>query len=100
MQVTQQVYVAEEWVRNAHNKAEAESHSRREVEKALEALKEKHMAMGNKLKEVDKERMSALAGLKNAEIQAEDQHWLLHITELNLATQKQWFWTLGPSYRG
>ena len=51
MQVTQQVYVAEEWVRNAHNKAEAESHSRREVEKALEALKEEHMAMGNKLKE-------------------------------------------------
>ena len=32
------------------------------------------MAMGKKLKEVDKERMSALAGLKNAEIQAEDQH--------------------------
>ena len=39
MQVTQQVYVAEEWVQNAHNKFEAESQSRREVEKALGTLK-------------------------------------------------------------
>ena len=44
MQVTQQVYVAEECVRNAHNKFEAESHSRREVEKALRIVKEEDSA--------------------------------------------------------
>ena len=36
MQVTQQVYVAEEWVRSAYNKYDAESQSRREIEKALD----------------------------------------------------------------
>ena len=35
MKVTQQVYVAEDWVRNAHNKFDAESQSQSEVEKAL-----------------------------------------------------------------
>jgi len=42
MQLTQQVYVAKEWVRNAHDKVKAEAHSRFEVEKALGALKEEH----------------------------------------------------------
>ena len=42
MQLTQQVYVAKEWVRNAHDEVKAEAHSRFEVEKALGALKEEH----------------------------------------------------------
>ena len=33
--------------------------------------------------------MSALAGLKTAEAQAEDQRKLLYTTEIELATQKQ-----------
>ena len=40
MQVTQQVFVAEECVRNAHNKFEAESNFYREVEKVLGSIKE------------------------------------------------------------
>ena len=42
MQVTQQIYVAKEWVRNARDKVKVEAHSRFEVEKALGALKEEH----------------------------------------------------------
>ena len=42
MQITQQVYAAEEWVRNSHDEVKAEAHSRLEVEKALGALKKKH----------------------------------------------------------
>ena len=40
MQLTQQVYVAEEWVRNAHDEVKVEAYSHFEVEKALGALKE------------------------------------------------------------
>ena len=35
IQVTQQVYVAEDWVRTTHNKFDAEAQTWREVEKAL-----------------------------------------------------------------
>ena len=45
MQVTQQVYVAEDWVRNAHNKFDLEAQSRHEVEKALDTTNhEKNVA--------------------------------------------------------
>ena len=88
MQVTQQVYVAEECVRNAHNKFEAESHSRREVEKALGIVKEEKTQLAEKLKTFEHERLSALVGLKTVETQAEDQRKLLYTTELNLATEK------------
>ena len=39
MQVTQQVFMAEEWVRDARNKVRVEAHSRVVVEKSLGALK-------------------------------------------------------------
>jgi len=42
-QVTQQVHVAEEWVRNGHNKVDAEIRSHHEVEKALGTLKEDYI---------------------------------------------------------
>ena len=45
--------------------------------------------MSEKLKEADKARLSAEAGLKTTERQMEDQHQKLHITEINLATEKQ-----------
>ena len=86
--VTQQVYVVEEWVRNAHNKSKAESHSRREVKKALGAVKEEKTQLAEKLKTSEHEGLSVLAGLKTTEAQAEDQRKLLYTTELNLATKK------------
>ena len=40
MQVVQEVFVAEEWVRDAHNEARAEASSRTEIEKSLGDLKQ------------------------------------------------------------
>ena len=73
MQLTQKVYVAEEWVRNACDEVKAKAHSRIEVKKALGALKEEHAQMSEKLKEADKARLSVEAGLKTTERQMEDQ---------------------------
>ena len=89
MQLTQQVYVAEEWVKNARDEVKAEANSRLEVEKALEALKEEHAQLSEKLKEANKAHLSAEVGLKSMERQIEDQRQQLHITEINLATEKQ-----------
>ena len=88
MQVTQQVYAAEEWVRNAHNKFEAESQSQREVKKALEILKEEKTQPAEKLNVSEHEHISTVAGLKTAEAQVKDQRKLLYTTKLNLATEK------------
>ena len=89
MQLTQQVYVAEEWVRNARDKVKAEAHSHFEVEKALGALNEEHAQLSEKLKEANKACLSAEASLKTTERQMEDQPQKFHITEINLATEKQ-----------
>jgi len=51
MQVTQQVYVAEEWVRNARDEVRAEANSQIEIEKALGALKQEQAGLFEKLKE-------------------------------------------------
>ena len=88
MQVTQQVYVTEEWVRNSHDQIKTKTHSCLEVEKALGALKEKHTQLFEKLKDSDKARLSAEVDLKTMERQMEDQRQKLHITEINLATEK------------
>lgn len=80
--------MAEEWVWNAHNKFEAESHSRHKVEKALGAAKEDTIQLAEKLKTSEHEHLNALVGLKNVDAQAEDQCKLLYKTELNLAIEK------------
>ena len=46
------------------------------------------MQLAKKLKVSEQERLSALAGLKTAKAQAEDQRKLLYTTELNLAIEK------------
>ena len=45
--------------------------------------------MFEKLKAVDQARLSAEAGLKTVERQVEDQHQKLHLTEIDLATERQ-----------
>ena len=70
---TQQVYVAEEWVRNSHDQINVETHSCLEVEKSLGALKEEHAKLSEKLKDLDKLRLSAKVSLKTTEKQMEDQ---------------------------
>ena len=88
-QVTQQIYVAEEWVKNAHNEVKAEAHSRLKVEKALGAVKQEQAEFSERLKEAIQARQSAEVGLKTTERQAEDICQKLHITKINLATEKQ-----------
>nr|XP_023891468.1 uncharacterized protein LOC112003488 [Quercus suber] len=72
--VTQQIFVAEEWVKDARNEAKAEAHSHAEAEKSLGTLKA---------------RKSAEAGLESTQDQAEDQCKKLYLTKIKLATQKQ-----------
>ena len=84
--MAQQVFVAEEWVRDARNEANAEALSRADVEKSLGALKQEKAKLSEKLKVVDQARLNAEAGLKIMERQVEDQRQKLHLTEIDLAT--------------
>ena len=88
-QITQQVFVAEEWYRDARKQANAEALTRADVEKSLGAARQEQIELFEKLKVVDQACSSAKAGLKTAERQAEDQRQKLHLTEIDLATQKQ-----------
>ena len=80
--------MAEECVRSAHNKLEAESNFRHEVEKTFGSVKEEKTQLAKKHKTSEQGRQSALAGLKMTEAQAEDQHKCLYTIELDLATEK------------
>ena len=88
MQVTEQVYVAEDWVRNAYNKFDAEAQSRYEVEKALDTANHEKTQLIEKLKAAKSVRQSAKAKLKTTETQAKDQCKQLYTTQINLATEK------------
>nr|XP_023916377.1 protein WEAK CHLOROPLAST MOVEMENT UNDER BLUE LIGHT-like 3 [Quercus suber] len=76
------------WNRKAYVEAQAEAHSRFEVEKALGSLKEEVSQISDQLKRVTQERDNLNAGLKNAETQAEAQRKLLNDTQNNLASEK------------
>ena len=80
--------MAEECVRSTHNKFEVESNFRCSMEKALVSVKKEKTQLAEKLKTSEHERQSALAGLKTAKTQAEDQRKLFFTPELNLATEK------------
>ena len=81
--------MAEEWVKDTHNEAKAEAHSRFEIEKMVGNLKENQAKLFEQLKEAIRARDSFDAGLKKAEKQAEEQRKQLHFTEINLETEKQ-----------
>ena len=89
VQVTQQVFVAEEWVRDTRNEARVEALSHADVEKSLGALKQEQAELFEKLKKADQAHLSAEASLKTVERQAEDQRQKLHLIEIDLATQRQ-----------
>ena len=88
-QITQQVFVVEEFYRSNRSLAKAEAQSQTEVEKTAGSLKQENLELAEKFKEAEKKRRSAEAGLKNAESQAEDQCQKLYVTETNLATEKK-----------
>ena len=72
MQVTQQVYMAKDWVWIAQNKFDAEAQTRRDVEKALNTANHEKTQLTEKLKALESAHQSAEARLKTAEAQAED----------------------------
>ena len=88
MQVTQQVYVVEDWVKNANNKLDAEAQNQHDVEKSLGVANHENKQLAEKLKAVESVRQSVEVGLKNAETQAEDQRKELYTTQLNLAIEQ------------
>ena len=80
MQVTQQIYVAEDWVQNANNKLDVETQNWHDVEKALGVANHEKTQLAKKFKVVQSAQKSVEAGLKNAEAQAEDQCKELYAT--------------------
>ena len=88
IQVTQQVYVVEDWVQSATNSLNVEVQNRHDVEKALGVANHEKTQLAEKLKVAENGRKSAEAGSKSAEAQAEDQRKELYTTQLNLATEK------------
>ena len=89
MQITQQIYMAEEWVKDTRTDAKAEAYSWSEIKKTMGNLKENQAKLSEQLKEAIRVRDSFDAGLKNAKKQAEEQRKQFHFTEINLETEKQ-----------
>ena len=59
MQVTQEIYVAKEWVNKARNDVKNEVHLRLETEKALRAAREENKSLLSKLAVEERERKFA-----------------------------------------
>ena len=89
MHVTQQVFVAEEWAKNSRDEVNAEVQSRIAVEKAAAVLKLEKESLKEKIKVAIRDRVSANAGLESTMKQVEDMRQQLHLSEINLATEKQ-----------
>ena len=66
-QVTQQVYVAEDWVWSANSSLNIEIQNRHDVEKALSTANHEKTQLAEKLKVTENGRKNAEVGLKSAE---------------------------------
>ena len=89
MQLTQQIYVIEDQVKNARSEARATLDARSEAEVELGTLKESQEKLFEQLKKAVRVRDNSEAGLKTTKKQAEDLRKQLHYTEINLVTEKQ-----------
>ena len=89
IQVTQQVFVAEEWVKNARGETRLTQDARAKVEVQLGALKEKQAKMTEQLKDAIRAKDSAEAGLKTTKRQFKEIRKELHYSKINLPTEKQ-----------
>ena len=88
-QVTQQIFVAEEWAKKDREDLHTEVQSCIAAEKATGALRLEKDRLNKEVKDVLKAHDSAEAGLKTTTQQAEDMHKQLHMSEINLATESQ-----------
>ena len=68
--------MAEDWVKNARSEARAAFDARFDVEVEVGTLKENQAKLAEQLKETVSTRDSSEAGLKNAEMQVEEQRKL------------------------
>ena len=89
MQVTQQVFVAEEWAKHSQEELNAEVQAYLAAEKAAGALILDKDRLNKEVKEALKAQASAEAGLKTITKQAEDMRQQLHTAEINLATERE-----------
>ena len=89
MQVTQQIFVAEEWAKKAREDLHIEVQSCIAAEKATGALRLEKDRLNKEVKDTLKARNSTEAGLKTTTQQAEDMCKQFHMFEINLATKKQ-----------
>ena len=80
MQVTQQIYVAEDWVWSTNNNLNIEIQNRHDVEKALDMVNHEKTQLAEKLKATESAQKNVEAGLKSAEAQAVDQRKELYTT--------------------
>ena len=67
MQLTQQIYVTEDWGKNACSEARAALDTRSKAEVELGTLKESQAKLSEQLKEAVRARVNSEAGLKTTE---------------------------------
>ena len=67
VQAVQEVFVAEEWVKDAWNEARVEANLRAEANRALGAAQQKNQELNAKLNAEERVRKSAESGLQNAQ---------------------------------
>ena len=89
MQAIQEVFTAEEWVKDARNEARLAYNLRVKTSKALGIAEQKNKELTTKLVTKDRGRKSAKVGFKNAQAQDEEQCQKLNYTEIKLATANQ-----------
>ncbi|XP_050241033.1 uncharacterized protein LOC126689917 [Quercus robur] len=87
--ITQQIYVAEEWAKQAREDVHREAQSRATAERAASDLKRDLDRQDHELKEVKKANASAEAGLKTAEKQTEELRKQLRHFEEKLSAEQQ-----------
>ncbi|XP_050259821.1 uncharacterized protein LOC126704871 [Quercus robur] len=75
--------------KKAREDLNSEAQSRLATEKATDTLRLEKDRLGSEVKEAQKARASAEAGFKTTTKQAEDLRQQLHLSEINLATEKQ-----------
>ena len=81
--------MAEKWAKNSREELNTEVQSCLAAEKAVSALRLEKEHLGKEIKEAFKAWDSAEAGLKTTTKQAEDMRRQLHLSEINLAIEKQ-----------
>ncbi|XP_050242409.1 uncharacterized protein LOC126691405 [Quercus robur] len=87
--VTQQIYIAEEWAKQAREDAHKEAQSRATAKRAASDLKRDLDRKDHELKEIKKANASAEAGLKTAEKQTEELRKQLRHSEEKLSAEQQ-----------